>query len=373
MEIVLKKEVLLKSLQLVSSLAIKNDQYPVLSNLLFYGEKDHLYVTGSDLEIELIRRITLKGAGLNKFSFTVPAKKILDIWRSFSNESVIYLTIKDDKVTISSGACKFELLCMDAGLFPKIEPNINDCEFKIKKTVLKILLEKTQFSMANQDVRYYLNGMLFRFLANELVVVATNGHRLAVSKITNANHIENKKDILVPRKAIAELLKLLNDSSDDYFLDLSLDKNHLFIKGNDFEFSVKLIQGNFPNYHSVFPIENKKKLLVDVDLLKQALSRVSILSNEKHKGIRFYISTNKLLIVANNPEQERAEEVIPIQFEGESVTISFNSLYLLDILNVLDSGVLTVIFTHESGSVLFMQEATQQNVQSKYIVMPLKI
>ena len=302
MEIVLKKESLLKSLQLVSSLAIKNDQYPVLSNLLFYGEKDCLYVTGSDLEIELIRQITLKGVDSAKFSFTIPAKKILDIWRSFPNESVISLVVKEDKVSVLSGSCKFELLRMDSSLFPKINPDINECEFKIKKIYLKSLLEKTQFSMANQDVRYYLNGMLFRFLANELVVVATNGHRLAVSKITNANYIDNKKDILVPRKAIAELMKLLNDTVDDYFLDLSLDKNHLFIKGHDFVFSVKLIKGNFPNYSAVFPIENQKKFYVDVGLLKQALSRVSILSNEKHKGIKFFIAPQKLLIVANNPK-----------------------------------------------------------------------
>ena len=372
MRITLKKESLLKSLQLVSSLAVKNEQFPVLSNLLLYGENNSFFIMGSDLEIELVRSVALKGLKFPAFSFTVPAKKLLDIWRSFPNDTLIILDIEKEKVIIRAQSCQFSLLTKQAALFPKIKPGINECEFKIKKSFLKSILEKTQFSMANQDVRYYLNGLLFRFLENELVAVATNGHRLAISKIINANNIENRKDILVPRKAVQELLKLLNEIPEDYFLDLAIDKQHLFISGEGFTFSVKLIAGEFPDYNAVFPRGNQKKAYVDIEILKQAVSRVAILSNEKHKGISFHIFEEKIVVVANNPEQECAEEEVPAQYQGDKFSIAFNSTYVLDILTVLNMGTLTIVFTQEKGSVLFMQEE-EQIVSSKYIVMPLQI
>jgi len=233
---------------------------------------------------------------------------------------------------------------------------------------LRKLLDDTAFSMANQDVRYYLNGLLFEVDNGTLRTVATDGHRLALSSLELTGASGQQKQVIIPRKGVLELMRLL--ASDDQLVRISIGQNHVRLMDQLFSFSSKLIDGRFPDYRRVLPRHSTRQVTAHRSVLKDACVRASILSNEKYRGVRFTLNSGDLQIVANNPEHEQAEEVIEVEYQGEQLEIGFNVGYVLDVLNTLSTDLVIMHMSDANASTLVEGVG---NPGSLYVVMPMRL
>ncbi|MGP1928406.1 MAG: DNA polymerase III subunit beta [Arsenophonus sp. NC-WZS1-MAG3] len=366
MKFTIEREQLLKPLQQVSSTLVVRPRLPILGNLLLQVSEKILSLTGTDLEVEIVAKITLTQPSENG-SITVPARKFYDICRGLSDSSEIKVTLEGERLLIYSGRSRFSLLTLPAVHFPNLDDWQSEIEFELPQITLKRLIEATQFSMAHQDVRYYLNGMLFETEGKELRTVATDGHRLAICSL-NINKDLPTYSVIVPRKGVVEFMRLLD--SKDKLLKLQIGNNNIRAHIDDFIFTSKLVDGRFPDYRRVLPKNPDKTLTADCNKLKQAFLRAAILSNEKFRGVRLYISENQLKITANNPEQEESEEIIDVNYKSEIIEISFNVNYILDILNTLKCEQINLLLTDSSSSVQIENVASNVAV---YVVMPIRL
>src|SRR5690606_34702590 len=280
---------------------------PVLSNVLLVLEGTRLSLTGTDLEVEIVGRVDLEAPGLDG-EVTVPARKFLDICRSLPDGSVIEIAEDDQRLILKSGRSRFTLSTLPASDFPNVEDGPGDLQFSCPQREVKHLIDSTAFAMAQQDVRYYLNGMLWEVQQDQLRVVATDGHRMAMcTRPAGVNTAESVQAIL-PRKGVMELSRLLTDT--DALVDIILSANHIRVTSEDYTFTSKLVDGKFPDYERVLPRGGNKVIYGSRTELKQAFSRTSILSNEKYRGVRLMLTDGLLTLVANNPEKEEAEEAV---------------------------------------------------------------
>lgn len=367
MKFIIDREKLIKPLQLVSAPLSSRPTLPILGNLLLQVSENVLSLTGTDLEIEMIHRLPLLNEN-ESGSTTVPARKFLDICRSLPNDSKITVTLDDSRLTIQSGRSKFALSTLPATDYPNIENWQYEADFAIPQKTLKSLIDAVQFSMANQDVRYYLNGMLFEIENGLLKTVATDGHRLAVCALPVGQEIPNTCSVIMPRKSVLELAKLTSES--DELINIQIGNNNLRVNFTDLTFTSKLIDGRFPDYRKVLPRNPDKTLEASCDDLKNALSRAAILSNEKFRGIRLYAHENQLKITANNPEQEEAEEIVDVKYTADPLEIGFNVTYLLDILNTLKCDTIQMLLSDATSSV----QIEDINAQAAtYVVMPMRL
>ncbi|XKM13905.1 DNA polymerase III subunit beta [Orbaceae bacterium ac157xtp] len=367
MKFIIDREILIRPLQLVSAPLSSRPTLPILGNILLQVSDNKLSLTGTDLEIEMIARILLTEPCENGAT-TVPARKFLDICRSLPNDAKITISLDDNRLNISSGRSKFSLSTLPASDFPNLENWQYEADFHIPQKTLKQLIDSVQFSMANQDVRYYLNGMLFETENNMLKTVATDGHRLAVCALPIGQNIPVSCSVIMPRKGVLELAKLVPDS--DELVNVQIGNNNLRITIDDFTFTSKLIDGRFPDYKKVIPRNPDKTLEASCEELKKALSRAAILSNEKFKGIRLYIENNQIKITANNPEQEEAEEIVDVTYSSTPLEIGFNVTYLLDILNTLKCETVQLLLTDSTSSVQ-IEDVNDQS--ATYVVMPMRL
>jgi len=359
---------LVPSLQLVSGEVEKRQTLPVLANLLIKVENAILSITATDLEIEMSVELTLDNPSQDG-DITVPARKLVDICRSLSSDSLIEFQLVDSRLKIQTGKNRFSLSTISAQEFPNIEDARFDESLTISSQSLKDLIDKTQFAMAQQDVRYYLNGMLFEFEDNKLLTVATDGHRLALSRLQlDGQSVANKMQAIVPRKGVMEATKLL--SSSDSQCQIKLNNNHLRIILDKYIFTSKLVDGRFPDYDKVLPKQAKRELISDRETIKDAFSRASILCNEKFRGVRLNISNSKLVIHANNPEQEEAEIELDIDYNSEDMEIGFNVGYLVDALNAIKTEKVRFNLGDSNSSVLIESD---ENADSLYVVMPMRL
>ena len=334
MKFSISKEVFLPPLSQVIGVVERRQTLPVLANFLLQAHAENLLkVTGTDMEVELIATAVaeVQRAG----AVTVPARKLLDIVRMLPDGAKINVTLDGDKLNLGSGRSRFTLATLPATEFPATDQFETIEAIDIAEENLKTLLDKTAFAMANQDVRYYLNGLLFEFRDGTLKTVATDGHRLAVCELNEAVKSKQNRQLIVPRKGVLELLRILGNGQDP--LKLGLGKNHVRVVKGGMVFTSKLIDGRFPDYQAVIPVATERKVVVDRQGFAQALQRVSILSNEKYRGVRLEASGNALKIVAHNPQHEEAEDVLEAELNFESMAIGFNVTYLLDALNALES------------------------------------
>jgi DNA polymerase III subunit beta len=363
----ISREALIKPLQLVTGVVERRQTLPVLSNVLLVLEKGQLSLTGTDLEVELVGRVNV-GAGARDGEVTIPARKLMDICKSLPDDATLKVDVDDGKAVIRHGRSRFSLSTLPASDFPSVEESAGTLEFSIAQSALKAMLDSTSFAMAQQDVRYYLNGLLVEVSADYLRVVATDGHRLAMHtekmKIAGAS----KTQVIVPRKGILELSRLLADGDEP--VSLILGTNHIRARTRDFTFTSKLVDGKFPDYDRVLPKGGDKVLTAVRNDLRQALNRTAILSNEKFRGIRLMLANDELKIVANNPEQEEAEEIISVEYKGANLEIGFNVSYLVDVLGVLSTDSVQMILADSNSSVLI--QATE-NSPSLYVVMPMRL
>ncbi len=367
MKFVISREALIKPLQLVAGVVERRQTLPVLSNILLVAEGDQLSMTGTDLEVELVGRVTLDEPA-EAGSVTVPARKLMDICKSLPDSARIELTLTGQKMVIKAGRSRFSLSTLPAAEFPNVEDSPETLELSMIQQQLRNLIDKTGFSMAQQDVRYYLNGMLLEIADGQLRSVSTDGHRLATS-VTPVEAQEGlQHQIIVPRKGILELARLLQNGEDE--LRLVIGASHIRAHVGDFTFTSKLVDGKFPDYERVIPKNGDKILLSDRMELRQVLSRIAILSNEKYRGVRLALSSGYLQVMANNPEQEEAEETLAVDYQGPAVEIGFNVNYLIDVLSILPDNMVSISLSDPNSSSLI--EAVD-NSDSLYVIMPMRM
>lgn len=366
MKIVTTRDNLLKPLQQVSGVVERRQTLPILANVLINAGNGKLHITATDLEVEM--KTTVAVDCNDEMDFTLPARKLLDICKALPDEAAIELTVESERAVIKSGRSRFTLGLLPANDYPTIEPSASSHRFSVTQRLLKRLIEKTQFAMALQDVRYYLNGLLIEINGGLIRAVATDGHRLAMSEAACPLETETGIQVILPRKAVLELARLLDDSEET--IDIDVSSNHIRFRLGETSFTSKLIDGKFPDYQRVIPSETDKEILADRDLLKQALMRTSILSNEKYRGIRFQFNPGTLQLLAHNPEQEEAEDEMEIEYDGAELTIGFNVGYLIEVLNVIDSEAVKISLSDSNSSCLIQNTDNEQN---RYVIMPMRL
>ena len=368
MKFTISREALLKPLNLVAGVVERRQTLPILANVLLVLEGDRLALTGTDLEVELVGRVQLKQAGADG-EVTVPARKLVDICKSLPEGSEIEFSAQDNKVKVKSGRSRFTLSTLPAREFPNVEDSMGTHQFALQQGQLRRLIDRTAFAMAQQDVRYYLNGMLWELKGQQLRVVATDGHRLAMCTLPEKISVTDDTQVILPRKGVLELARLLLDDEAD--IAIVIGSNHIRATTENFTFTSKLVDGKFPDYQRVLPRSPDKIVLGARLELRQAFTRTAILSNEKYRGVRLKVTTNSLDIVANNPEQEEAEETVPVEYQGDSLEVGFNVSYLLDVLGVLSGEQIKLSLSDPNSSALL--EESDDNGDSLYVVMPMRL
>lgn len=369
MKFVISREALLKPLNLVAGVVERRQTMPILANVMLVIDGDQLSITGTDLEVELVGRVTLDQGVQTSGEITLPAKKLADICKSLPDGCDIEFSVEDQRVIVRSGRGRFTLSSLPACDFPNVEEGDGNLDISLKQGDLKRLIDRTSFAMAQQDVRYYLNGMLWEVQNGQFRVVATDGHRLALCTLSSEiSEVNGAVQVILPRKGVIELARLLMDENEN--VDIVIGSNHIRATTKDFTFISKLVDGKFPDYKRVLPKTTTKAVFGLREDLRQAFSRAAILSNEKYRGVRLLLSDNNMQIVANNPEQEEAEENVAVDYQGEALEIGFNVSYLLDVLGVLSSERIKLSLSDSNGGAL-LEEA--EDSDSQYVVMPMRL
>lgn len=366
MRFTVSRETFLKPLQSTAGVVDRKQTLPVLGNLLLVVNGERLSVTATDLEIEMVAHCELESG--EEGSTTVPARKLLDICRMLPEGAEITVSVAKERATVRSGKSRFVLATLPAADFPNQDATTGLAEFIVPQKDLKILFGRTQFAMAQQDVRYYLNGLLLEAGPKALRCVATDGHRLALSEREISIKVKENQYVIIPRKAVSELCRLLEDV--DTPVTVQLGANHLKIATDDVSFTTKLIDGRFPDYERVLPQATDKTVVADRESLRHALNRISILSNERYRSVRFQLEPGTLRVSANNPEQEEAEEEVSIDYSGGALEIGFNASYVLDALNALEEQDVKLLLSDPNSCCLIKglnDDAT------KYVVMPMRL
>jgi DNA polymerase-3 subunit beta len=362
-----EKETLLKPLQVVIGIVERKQTLPILSNVLIEKEPGKIRFTATDLEIQITTTIETKTSESELSSITVGGKKLQEILRILPDQSKISIETKENKALIKANKSRFNLQSLPAQDFPRLNNQLMDAKkIVLHESLLKKLLLSVQYAMAQQDVRYYLNGVLLIIEGNKLKVVATDGHRLAFNAgIIEGNH--EKQEIIMPRKAVVELCKLLTETNENVEIEFSTQQIKLNFSG--INLITKVIEGKFPDYERVIPKYNNH-LNMDRVLVQQALQRAAILSNEKFRGVRFVLTENNLSIISSNSEHEEAQEEIEINYHGDVIDIGFNVNYLMDGLNNISSQAAVFSFGDPNSSILI---TTPETPEFRYVVMPMRI
>ena len=361
---------LLKPLQVVSGIVERRHTLPILANLLFKKNGEKVSFVSTDIEIQITTHADF-GVGSDNLSTTVGARKLVDILRALP-EGAMTLSLKDSKMVVQSGKSRFTLQTLAANEFPIMSesPDVS-ASWEMSQKSLKQLISQVHFAMAQQDIRYYLNGMLFVLEGQRIIAVATDGHRLAYShvdldKAPSGNG--QKQEVIIPRKTILELQHLLEDSEDPVVV--SLASNQVKFNFGDVELLSKLVEGKFPDFQRVIPKGQNNKLVVSRDALQASLQRAAILTTDKFKGVRCILSDNCLTIQSTNAEQEEAQEDIETEYSGDKIDIGFNVSYLLDVLaNLKNESIQICLGDSNSSAVITLPE--QEGF--KYVVMPMRI
>ena len=363
-----RRERLLEPLQAVIGIVERRHTLPILSNVLIESSGHELSLTATDLEVQ-IRTTAQIDEGAEKQSVTISARKLYDILRSLPSEASVALESKDSKLTVKAGKSRFSLQTLAGQDFPTVAATDDaGIELTLPQKTLKALLERVQYAMAQQDVRYYLNGTLFKVSGSELTLVATDGHRLSYTA-EKLSQEYGHAEVILPRKSVSELIKLL--AASDEPVKITLRANQAQFVFGSIDLLSKVIDGKFPDYTRVIPTAYTKHLdLQRLDLL-QALQRAAILSNDKIRGVRLLLSKNNLAVVCTNNEQEEAQEDLDVTYGQEAIDIGFNLTYLMDVLNHLTSDTIQCSFGDANSSVLITVSGSEDRF--KYVVMPMRI
>ena len=369
MKISITRENLLKVLQTVSGVVEKRQINPILANLLFEVNGQLLVVTGSDLEIETRAQTQLESNNSEAFSVTLPALKLMNIVRSLPDGLTVHFEFEDLRCNVTAGRSRFKLSTLPADDFPVLDLSQIDISIPMTQMQLRRLIHHCSFAMANQDVRFYLNGMLFDLAGQTIRVVATDGHRLSTCSMQLDVEGLSTTQAILPRKGVLELSKILHDSED--LIEFSLASNYLTVRMNETVFTCKLIDGRFPDYRRVIPENNTEFVQTDSEMLRSLLQRASILSNEKFKGVRLVLADNQLAVHASNSEQDESHEDMAIEYSGANIEIGFNVSYLLDVLGSMNEDCVTLKFKDANSSVLISNST--ETCDCEHVIMPMRL
>lgn len=362
-----KRDEILEPLSAVSGIIERRHTLPILSNVLIEQAAGDLGFLATDIEIQITAHAAIGERGEAR-AVTVGARKLLDILRALPEGADVSLQQQDKRLLVKAGKSRFSLQTLPAEDFPRLAaPAGESARFSVPQKALRHLLGMVQYAMAQQDIRYYLNGLLMVVEDQRLKLVATDGHRLAYTAMTVESEVP-RQEVIVPRKTVIELGKLLSDSEDAAEIELSGAQAAFRFSG--IELVSKLVDGKFPDYARVIPTEHKNALRVEREVLRQALLRAAILSNEKFRGVRWVLTDGSLKIVSSNAEQEEAQEELDVNYKGEALDIGFNVNYLLDVLNNVSGTEVDCLFGDASSSTLLQFESEPE---FRYVVMPMRI
>lgn len=367
MNIKINRETLLKPLTSVTSIVERRHTLPILSNLLLEAKQNKIQLTTTDLEMQISLNIENPSGG--ELSTTISAKKFLDICRSLPDSTLIDLTTTDSRVTVKGGKSRFNLQTLPATDYPVMTQaaSVSSTSIQLPQIEFKRLLKQVEFSMAQQDIRYYLNGLLLEVNENRLNIIGTDGHRLSFTT-TELSHTFEKNNIIIPRKTIIELIKLLDDS--DHEVSIEFTATQVTFGFGDIKLISKVIDGKFPDYNRVIPVGHQNSFTTDRLQMLLAMQRASILSNEKYRGIRMVLKENNLRLISTNSEQEEAEEELEVVYTQDALDIGFNVTYLIDVLNNVSHETITFSFADANSSCLI---TIPNDANYKYVVMPMRI
>ena len=365
MKLTAAREELLAPLQSVIGVVERRQTMPVLANVLLGARDNKLSVTGTDLEVELVATcaVSVQQPG----DITVPGRKLLDIFRSLPEKVSVMLSTEGERVSVRAGRSRFTLSSLPASEFPLVEEINAQQTLTMPQGEFRRLIDKTHFAMAQQDVRYYLNGLLLETDGKALRAVATDGHRLALCETELSGKARTSQQVIVPRKGVLELQRILGTENN---IELAVGTNHVRAQIGEIRFTSKLIDGRFPEYARVIPSNPPKTVEADRENLRQALQRTAILSNEKYRGIRLTARPDLLTLQAHNPEQEEAEDQVEVSYKGEEVEIGFNVNYLLDALSAIEGDKVQIGLTDSNSSCLIHAPGT---MHTRYVVMPMRL
>lgn len=361
------REQIIQPVQAVIGVVERKQTMPVLANVLLSVKGNRLSVTGTDLEVELVAsgEVNVGQPG----EITVPGRKLLEIAKALPDKVSVTVSLDGERLKVVAGRSRFTLSTLAATEFPVVESVSAQQTLTLPQAELGRLIAKTHFSMAQQDVRYYLNGTLLETDGKLLRTVATDGHRLAIAEaqlVTGGKNV-SAQQVIVPRKGILELQRILGNEGE---VEITIGSNHIRLQIGDIRFTSKLIDGKFPDYGRVIPASPSKAVVVERDSFRAALQRTAILSNEKYRGVRVSLAKNSLKLQAHNPEQEEAQDEVEIDYAGEEMEIGFNVTYLLDALTAIDTETVELGLTDSNSSCLIRSPGT---THSRYVVMPMRL
>jgi DNA polymerase-3 subunit beta len=357
---------LLGPLQQVTGIVERRHTLPILSNVLITAGGGKVDFLATDLEVQITSTASLDGNA--EGTVTAGARKLYDILRSLPEDAEVSIEAKENRLTVKAGKSRFNLQTLAAADFPRmVEAKDASKTLTLPQKALKAALGLVQFAMAVQDIRYYLNGVLFSVDKDTLRVVATDGHRLSfASQKLDGDH--GQVEAILPRKTVLELIKLLGDTDEP--VSLAIGTNQARFSFGGIEIVSKIVEGKFPDYQKVIPTSHKNRVSLDRATLAQSLNRAAILSNEKIRGVRLVFTKDALSIICTNNEQEEAEEGLAVEYDGDPLDIGFNISYLLDVLNHVDSPTVSVTMGDSNSSALVEMPARED---FKYVVMPMRI
>ena len=365
MKVSATREHLLEALQSIIGVVERRQTMPILSNVLLSARDNRLRATGTDLEVELVAtaEVTVQQPG----EITVPGRKLFDIVRTLPEKTAVTLAREGDKVVLRGARSRFTLSSLPASEFPTIEDINTQHRLRLHARDCRRLIDKTHFAMAQQDVRYYLNGTLLETDGKSLRAVATDGHRLSWCEMPLEGQSGDLQQIILPRKGVLELQRLLDGQGE---IEIELGSSHIRAQIGDVRLTSKLIDGKFPEYSRVIPVQPPRVMTAPRDALRAALQRTAILSNEKYRGVRLTFSAGLLTIQAHNPEHEEAEDQVVVEFTGDTLEIGFNVGYLLDALAAIETDAVEVCLSGADSSCLIRAPG---DATVKYVVMPMRL
>lgn len=370
MKLKMNREQLLKPLQMITGVVERKQTSPILANCLIDASGDSVWITGTDQEIQVSSRMALDDSGeiVEAGRLTASSWKLLEVVRSLREGASVELVTESERLVLKSDRSRFTLATLPVTDFPAADQVEGTAGFQIEPAQLLEVIQKTAFAMANQDVRYYLNGLLLELQQGQLKAVATDGHRLACSSSSAAIDLEVPQQMIVPRKAVQELGRILRECTEP--VTLRSDQRHLGVESSEFNFLTKLIDGRFPDYRGVIPTHDQLMARVERDAMRQALIQAGKLVNEKYRGVRLEFVQDGVKISASNPDQEQAEIEIAVEYSGESIEIGFNIQYLLDVFSVT-GGEFVKVWLGDANSSVRIEEEDDSN--TCYVVMPMML
>ncbi len=367
MRLTIPKEELVKRVAMVAGVVERRQTRPILSNILMRAEGGQLVLTGTDLEVEMVTWAA--GDVATEGATTVPGRKFLDIIRSLPAQSMVEIQREDGRLKVTAGRSRFLVSTMPAEDFPNIDEVAWEAEFSVDGPVVRKLIDKTQFCMAQQDVRYYLNGLMLETMPGSLKAVTADGHRLALCEQRIETIDIGEKQVIIPRKGVVEMLRVLAGTEGSVVVKLA--SNHIRIEEKDLVFTSKLVDGRFPDYNRVVPARVESVAVVGRDVLKEMLSRVGVVSTEKYRGVRLKFNGNILTASAHNPEQDEASEELELQKAVGEFEVGFNVGYLIDAVTAVD-GKNIELGWNDIGGGCRIRDADDVGA-AVYVVMPVRL